>query len=259
VGCIVARVKRRPTLLLIALGLGALFLIGSPSLAAADDVEDARRLFEQALDALQAGRAAEGRDLLRRSLAAHPTLAARVNLGIALRRTGEAPEAVEIFESILEGDLSAEDRELVEAQLAQAREEVATLRVSVEGPPGADVEVDGRPVGSASDEPLVVPVGAGTHVVVARAEGWRDARETLGVEPGGSRDVTVALVRSTESGGDGAQPLAVDEASDSGVPLWVWIVGGVILAGVAAAITAAIVVSGQQNDDGAVGTFYTLR
>jgi len=253
-----------------ALATAALVLAGLVAHAApahADEAE-ARRLFENALEALEQGRAAEGRDLLRRSIELHPTLAARVNLAIALRRTGEPVEAMAVLEELLEGRhgrLSPAQRRRIEEQRDLARAEVATLHVSVRGPPSAPVEIDGEPSGTAlAGEPLSVTVSPGRHVVAAAADGFAPARVGVRVEAGRTEEVALLLTSRAPVGpslvGTGEAGANIEDdagGSGGGVPLWVWIAGGAVLA--AAGVVAVVLLIGGDESEPTLGTFVTLR
>ncbi len=57
-------------------------------------------------------------------------------------------------------------------------------------PPDARVEVDGRRVGLT---PLEIPLEAGNHTLRLVREGYKDAEQSVAVEPGGRREVSVVL------------------------------------------------------------------
>ena len=72
-----------------------------PAHARADDAEDARRLFEQAGEARRSGRLVDARDLLRRSLALHPSRATAFNLALTLHKKGDDQSAVEEYKKAI--------------------------------------------------------------------------------------------------------------------------------------------------------------
>ena len=160
--------------------------------------ENAKLLFDEAVEQLDAGRGAVGRDLLRRSLALYPTVATRYNLGVALRQTGETSEAIATFEGLLEaGGLNEVLAEKTQQQLKAARAELATLRIAVTGTARAEIEVDGRSMGEATPaSPLVVQVDAGERAVVGRADGV--SRQRVQVARGETKDVTLHVIPSAE-------------------------------------------------------------
>lgn len=145
---------------------------------------EAKRLFDKATLELDAGRADIGRDLLRRSLALHPGLATRYNLGVALRRTGQTTEAVAMFEGLVrEPTLGEAERAEIATKLDETRAELSTITVRVTGAPQALIEIDAREVDTIEAEtPTEFVVDAGEHVVIARAGG--SSRQSVVVERG---------------------------------------------------------------------------
>jgi hypothetical protein len=220
----------------------------SPRAAHADDQQEARQLFERALTELEAGNAAEGRDLLRRSNELYPTIPTRVNLAIALRRTGEAPEAVSMLEALLEDEgssMGAADRARIEEQLALARGALATLRIRVQGARGT-VEVDGMPAGEADDgEELIVSVGAGDHVVVAE-NATGEVRSEVLVAAGETSSVVLAL-GAMRGPAPGTETVQDDEG---GVSPWVWVGIALGVLAVGAAVTAILLTTTAEDYDG---------
>ncbi len=146
-----------------------------------DPFLEAKRLFDEAIIQLGAGRADIGRDLLRRSLGLHPRKSTRYNLGVALRRTGETTEAVAMLDGLLrERTLSGEERTRVEQELRAAKAELATLVISISGATTATIEIDAREVGEASaSEPEHYTLDPGEHVIIARSGGTTRQRITL--------------------------------------------------------------------------------
>lgn len=146
-----------------------------------DPVVEAKRLFDEAIIQLGAGRADIGRDLLRRSLGLHSRKSTRYNLGVALRRTGETTEAVAMLDGLLrERSLSAEERTRVEQELRAAKAELATLVVNISGATTATIEIDAREVGEVSaGAPQRYTLDPGEHVIIARSGGTTRQRITL--------------------------------------------------------------------------------
>lgn len=220
--------------LLIALVLGA----AAPSPCAAD-VEEARALFEQGSAALASGRFPEGRDLLRRSLDAHPRPATAFNLVVALRGTDEPTEAARVCDGLLGGRYGALDAE----GMRQARavcDEVARARGRIEvvasGAPRIALRVDERSLGEVDDGGSIARfVDPGWHVVRAAAPGRAPAERSLHVERGG---VVRAALSLAPSGSDDALAWGVGLGSAAAV-----------LVGVAIAIAAAVLAPGSPAYD----------
>lgn len=185
----------------------------------------ARSLFERAVVLLREGRAAEGRDLLRESLAILPTVATRYNLAVALRRTGEVTEARFLLRRLREEGLDENQRARIDEQLQLIAAQVATLEISVEGAQErAEIEVDGISVGEAGNHtPFRIDVDPGEHSVAALEENLRGVG-TVNAPRGETARVRLQLEPFTEAGGDDA---------------WAWAlaIGAVLAAGAAVGLT----------------------
>ncbi len=185
--------------------LMAVTLVLSAGVARAQSREDreARRLFEEANTALESGRFAVARNLLRRSLSLGPNAASAFNLGVALRGTGETLAAVAVFEGLLEGErgeISAGQRREVQRLLRETRAEIAVLHVHVEGAETIEVRVDGERVAEASDgETIEHQVDPGEHVVTATAPRRQTEERRIELDRGSSRRLSLALEMSADA------------------------------------------------------------
>lgn len=213
--------------------------------------ENAKRLFDEAVEQLDAGRGALGRDLLRRSLALYPTVATRYNLGVALRQTGETSEAIATFQGLLEaGGLNIAMRDKTSAQLQDARAELATLRIAVTGTREAIVEIDGRQIGRATaDLPVERQVDAGERVVVARADGT--SRQWVQLERGETKTVTLHVIPS-------ADKVRADKRRRRKRAAWIT-VAAVVTAGVVTAVAVTQVGGTKDLVPTDTGNIATLR
>ena len=97
-------------------------------------------------------------------------------------------------------------------------------------PDGAMIDVDGKPFGRAPTEGVL---GAGTHSVVANAEGYLTASTQAVVVAGASKEVQVSLSR---------------KSSLVRSP-WFWTVVGIVVVGAAVAIAAAVLIE-RAPDEG---------
>jgi hypothetical protein len=167
----------------------------TPRSARAARVGDAKRLFEKATQALQAGRLAEARDLLRRSLAIHSHAATAFNLAVALRGTGEVTAALSVLDRLLRGKygpiVGARRLEAVRYRKATAKE-VGKLDVRVSGAPEAVIAIDGAPRATVSGR-MQLDVDPGSHRVSASAAGMKPAQRTVQVGRGAVASVRFAL------------------------------------------------------------------
>jgi hypothetical protein len=198
--------------------------------------ERARELFEQGTDAVDQGRLAEGRDLLRSAAELCPIVQVYFNLGYALRRSGFTTEAIAIFRSLLDGErgaLSPMQESSIREELAGAEREVATVTLSIVPAGPATIELDGRLYGTMVEgRPFEVRADAGQHVVSASFDVWF-GETRLELARGETRELTLELV----------------EIDEGGIPAWVWI-GGAAAFAVGAAVTIVLLVLTQGNDFG---------
>lgn len=231
-------------------GLLLVGVLAPKPVAAQDATHRAQNLFERALQALSEGRAAEGRDLLRRSLEILPTVPTRYNLALALRRTGEPTRSLDILEVLSEGELGDEDRQRVEMQLQEVRAEVGHVIVTIRGAREAELEVDGQSEGAVNArQPREILVDPGEHVIVARGE--TSAREEIEVDRGARMEITLTLPPPTPAGA------AVDDSPNL---WWLWTGIGVLVA--AGAITTVLLLTSGPPDpitDNFTGIRETLR
>lgn len=180
------RVSGRSVWLAAALAWAAL----SSSFVAAQGTEDARRLFEQGVEALDDGRFREAADLLERSLEIRESAAARFNRALALRGAGEYVEALRDLARTLELATERRHRALrqqAEQMRSELREQVATVRIHVDG--GAErVEIDGEVV-ARSDGLLEIERNPGPIVIVVRREGYDAVERQYDIAAGSERDL----------------------------------------------------------------------
>lgn len=213
-------VRRSPLL------LAALLAMAAPSLASAQQTTpaaeptraeraEARSLFEQARAAIQEGRFAAARDLLRRSLALAPNTGSAFNLAVALRGTGELRSAVQTFEALLAGEhgtLSAEQAREASTLMARTRADLAHLEVRVTGAPSVEVRLDGELVGEAPEGGTVqTDIDPGVHVLTASAPRRVPYEERLEVAPRAS------VVAHAELAASAIGTLVVEAASPDAI------------------------------------------
>lgn len=198
--------------------------------------EEARALFDSAVEEVRRGRFPSARDQFRRSLALLPTASTAFNLALALNGTGETVEAVSVLSALLEGEygeLASEERTQVEELLRRARADLAHLHVSVRGPDRARIRVDGEEVGQASaSTPLAVTLDAGRHVIDARARGYQPAESVVQLGRGAAGEATLRL----EPAPTPASPRSAEDDSTLWESPVTWIVLGVVVLGGAAAV-----------------------
>jgi len=222
----------------------------SPSVARADDPAAARRLFEQGRAALDEGRAAEARDLFRRSLSLHSNVATVFNLAVALRGAGQTTESIALFEALIagrHGTLGRAQRGEVDRHLRAARSELAALDIVVSGEATDDarIHIDGILLGRArSGEHVAWRGDAGPHLVAVRAHDGRQAERRIVVARGEALAVRLALGPRSQAP---APVSASARDEDSGGVAWFWwVAAGAVVA--AAGVTAIVLVASQDDE-----------
>ncbi|MEM9072599.1 MAG: hypothetical protein AAGE52_29090 [Myxococcota bacterium] len=158
----------------------------------------AQELFERGVQAMNTARFAEARDLFRRSLALYPNAGTAFNLAVALDRTGDFVDSVDLFGALLEdayGGLRGPQEREVRRLRREAQRHVAV--VHLERPPieGLEIRVDGelRDVES-------LRVNPGEHVILATAPRYETFEETLTLERGEERTLAIELIESQAPG-----------------------------------------------------------
>jgi hypothetical protein len=103
---------------------------------------------------------------------------------------------------------------------------------------GDEIRIDGQVVGKGQWQGMLP---AGTHSIEVTAEGKRPYRSDVVVETGQSAIANVSLEPIVKSS-------VAPQQDSGGVPAWVWIGGGVLLAGLGT--TAAILAFGGEDEQG---------
>ncbi|WP_437950876.1 hypothetical protein WME98_08800 [Sorangium sp. So ce296] len=168
------------------------------------------RLQRSADRAVAEGQLAEARDLWLQLWQLEPSEKAACNVGQLSFRIGDMPRAAEFLTACLErtpapADAGARERHQSRAlDLARAKQAVGALTFAV--PRGAELSVDGRPVGRA---PLgrAVFVAPGAHRVRA-ALGEAAQETTVEVRAGDARQVVLDPAAPTDTGAAAARPPA---------------------------------------------------
>jgi tetratricopeptide (TPR) repeat protein len=197
-------------------------LLGAPAAWAQEEdaVEQARLLFEEGLAAARAQEFDRALELFGRSYGLNPNPTVTYNMGLCHQKMGDAPAAVQAFTDYLEesGDaLAADRRTRTQERIDELAPQVGALRVAV-SEPGAQVSLDGRPLGSS---PLddVVYVQPGAHRLEARWAEGEPATQQVSVLAGIAAPTTVSLARPEEFLEDLPPPPPADDEA-SAVPEW---------------------------------------
>ncbi|HZU81292.1 MAG TPA: tetratricopeptide repeat protein [Polyangiaceae bacterium] len=164
-----------------------------PPLDEAARVGLARRHYQAGSAYFEEGRFDEAAREFRESYRLAPRPDLLYNVAQSYLRQGDAARAMEFYRRYLEADPKARDRAAIEATVAGLARQVGRVRV-VNAPPGAEVLVDGAPVGVA---PLAEPV---------EASAGRARVEVRAGDGSGRRAIEVAVAPGAEVVADFAPP-----------------------------------------------------
>jgi PEGA domain len=179
----------------------ALLVLAAAPAAAVEPRVEAERLTEQGARAYGRGDYAAALELFRKSYAIYASPNTHSNLARALLKLERRPEAMEEFESFL-AEATGVSGEAHDFALAKKTELAAQLgKLTIEADAGAEVSIDGRPVGKA---PLARArwVTPGAHTVSVAAPGRAPFSERVELGPGGLREIRAVL-----RGGDAPPPI----------------------------------------------------
>jgi hypothetical protein len=202
--------------------LMTLLVAAPPAWGDARAEREARALFREANRLFKANDFVSALEMFRASYAKHPSPKIFLNIGTTLRHLGREAEAADAYERFLrEAAPDKKTRGEVEKVLGELDGRLGKLRFEV-NEPGARVLVDGKQVGESPRVP-VVRVDPGSHVVTAEKQGLQPALETLTVEAGATRTVTLRLVavapppteRTPDAAPGGAAPRPAPEVKPS--------------------------------------------
>lgn len=215
------------------------------------DLEQARSLFAQGLEAAQQESWTRAAELFQRSYAILPLATTLVNLATAQERAGLLVESLASVERLLAGD-EAELRRLRPQLRAQAdglRGRVARVIVRVQGLQAADrVRIDEREL-SADELDSEIAINPGERrIVVMRADRVASSRSITLAE--GAREVVPLDVSAALP----LEPAPVPPCDGcGGGPDWIWWIVGI---GAGAAVLAGVLIGlgvGLQQDGRFVG------
>ncbi len=227
-----------------AASLFFVLLLGHASVVAADDEqEEARALFDQAMEARTADDMARAEELLERSLELAPSAPTAFNLAEVQMRLGRACAAADLYAALLSDDFGkldpARTRD-VRRRRGSALRRTARLTIRLSGAASAALTVDAAEATELRrTNPTVLCADVGAHRVSASADGFATAEERVTVDAGEDAEVELALTAIA------AAVTTHDEVDDTdgGIsPIW-WVVAGVLVVGAAVAITAALVLT----------------
>ena len=213
----------------------------------------ARGLFEQGMEAVDAGDYSTAADRLSRSLAIRDSVVARANLGIVLVELGRLVEASEHFRAVMRAaDVGSPPYELAERSYAEIATRLGRLQIEISGEEEAlEVQLDGRVV----DEALIgvpQPADAGTHRVSLHRLGRELAHEVVLVELHvlaharlEAPPLTDEEIDQLEEMESGAVDVVLVQAPGGGVQdeWWFWTLIGALVVGAGVGVALGIVLN----------------
>ena len=178
------------------------------------------------------------------------------NIGQANRDLGRPVEAVAAFDRFLReaGDAPPETLSEARRSAAELKTKLGQIKVTC-ATDGADVSVDGKPIGSTPLGELVWTT-AGRHQVAVQRTGFSPAIEDVVVTAGKAAAVSFELrpidLRPANAAGGGAAAIGGSPGGPERRPIyrrpWFWIAAGVVVA--AGAGTAAILATRESGGGG---------
>ena len=237
--------------------------LAGPALAQDDagDIAAARKLGGEGVTLADAGNCQDALDKLARSEKMHHAVSVLERIGECQIRVGKLVEGAETLRRVLREQLPLDAphafvaaQERAQGALAEARPEIARVRVSVSAPEGAAiwVTIDGvnEPSANLNADRFVDP---GEHVIEAGAPGFRRTSTRVHVGEGAGEAVTLTLQLdpAAPAPGSPAQP-SVPPSSGAEDHTWAFIAGGVGLVGLGFGTAFGIgAVGAKSNLDGA--------
>ncbi len=254
---------------LVCVPLWAAGQAGAQPVSAGSDasVEQARQLFTEGLEFVEADDWVQAEERFRRVLALRSSHVVAYNLASALLNLGHPVEAAELLRSILRAaDVDAATRDAAQQLLLATEPQIGTLTIRVSGDmTGVRFALDDKPL-EVSAQVHTISVDPGEHSLTAHREGTPLAFERVVIGGGAPLQVEVAvelpaqLVRERPPVRAAAVPRrpapvaatalapepATDEVESSGSGIWLWAAGGAALATAAAVITVVLVSAGGE-------------
>jgi hypothetical protein len=207
----------------------------APARASAGPAEEAEALVRQGNQLRSAGDDQSALPIFEKAVAVHPSPRTWAQLGLVEKALGRWAEADRHLTDALKGGNDPwiqKNVTILEKTLAEVKRQVARIEITGE-PVGADVLVNGRPVGKVP-LPQPVRVNAGTVDIELRAPGYKPTLRTVAVVGLQYQPVVIRLER--EGSGDsaapppaGGGPLSLGADSDRPAQPWrPWAIGGAV-------------------------------
>jgi tetratricopeptide (TPR) repeat protein len=224
--------RRLASAALLALLAAPASVRAAPEAPRAVDVSraDAQRAMERGVMDLSLGRWEAALALFREAqrLAPDANLPYRFE-GEALERLGRWEEAIVAYQKYLKVKPEVSDAGAIKERIASIRAQRLEGRLDLRCEVNAEVFLDERsePTGTLPLDP--VTLGAGSHRLVLRADGYKEQRAEVQIEPGRTAVMRCKLDRMSA---DVTVPAPAPAAPPSRAPVWIaWSATGVLAAG----------------------------
>ncbi|WP_437328397.1 PEGA domain-containing protein [Sorangium sp. So ce381] len=229
----------------------------TPAVAEETDAltDKARQLYEEGRQAAAAGKWADARASFLAAWAIKPHYQIASNLGVACVKLGRNREAAEYLTRYLREApaTKVKERQSAEASLKEALAKIASVTVRV-APAGAEVTVDGAPVGKA---PLADPVflDPGKHEIGAKLDGHAPEARSIVAAAGEKLTAVLELKRMSaanmvvQSGPKELPPAPGTGHPGSGTRKALLVGGGIAAGvGVAAGVLLTVMANAQASE-----------
>jgi hypothetical protein len=220
-------------------GLPALIaFVGVAGIAHADDLTEARELFQRGRDLVKAGNHEEACPLFEQSLELEAALGTELNLALCFAEVGRLLDAQKLFESVAmktEAPDQVKRHELAVQAISDLSTRIPKLTIKLPGDT-TTVRVDGR----AYDASEPIAVDPGKHEI--EADGMQS--RTIEIGEGETSEVKLAPPASPKEPEPTPEPMP-PPAVRSKLPLQLGIAGGALIVG--SVVTGLFVVSKRDN------------
>jgi tetratricopeptide (TPR) repeat protein len=222
--------------------------------SAGADPEKAKEHFRAGSAAYKEGRYTDAVESFLRAFEEDRQPALIYNTAQAYEKAGDAPNALRSYRRYLRLAPDADDRPTVELRIknleARLRDRGVQQVTVFSSPPGASVELDGKPVGKT---PWTAEITPGRHVVMLRLSGYPDTAKEFVLAPDRSIELDVTLGGTTSKPADSpaaaADPPELARADSSArVAPWTWAALGIGAAALGTALAFEVSRASAEQD-----------
>jgi len=225
----------RPTLLLIALALG----VSAPALAApaaggvsAQDKAKARALFKQGIVQFDGGYYQQALTLFTQALALYPNPKIHTRIALCHKWLGNNLKALEHYEQYLKAVPQMPDKPgdrvlylKVKTEVKNLQSLISQLQIDITEPPGAEVRINGRLVGTAPLSRLI-RIKPGAVNITAITKGYYTFKRDLNLFPSQTQTVRITMLKIKTK-----TRIIIRPSKPVWKRWWFWTAIGVVVAG----------------------------